>query len=740
MKILQISTQVFKVPPAGYGGLEGVVEDLSVELLKLGHQVAIVAPKGSNVPGAEMITPCAASPSNPEGEAYEFYKNRLPEFEIIHNHAWSAHAYLAKMDNPALRVMDTIHSMQPWVTPPPVKFPCLVGASKYHAQLLSSIYSCHVEVVYHGIQLETYRPAAHLPIACKPISERKYLLYVARIAPFKGCLTPGALIIGESGVKIIEDIQKGERVLADDGNWHAVTDTMRRPYEGPIIEFKYRCFNSSLRVTPEHPLLIAHLLKKKQGNTTSPRKLPYEKKYTRADEVKVGDYLLMPIPQDNPEKLAHLNVADFIPVQLDRDKVVRLKASRYGGPSPIPSKIPLTDDFLALCGLYIAEGSARSNNHSNNKGICFSLSAKEKYLAELIQRVCKETLHVKPQIQYKGSKLKVTLPSQVVQPLFETWFGRGAHNKHFPAWVFSLSEKKLAQLMKFMWLGDGSLLKKPSSYSYGSVSQSLSVQIPLLLSKLGVATSTSGKYKIAGNHANGNSSYSIHVNGYADKLANLWGDKGIRDKQHRNIFIREGYMWMRIKSIDISHYAGSVYNLEVSGANSYTANGCTVHNCHEFITLCHKLNIPGIVVGEDQFVDDKKYVRRVMDACDGKRVQYLGPVPRGSDQMVELMQNAKAVIAPLLPPYGEIFGLSTVETMASGTPFISTDCGAAKELIIEGKTGFVVPSVNELADAIAKLDTIQPEDCLAHVKVFDRASMAKGYVRLYERMMRGEPW
>jgi glycosyltransferase involved in cell wall biosynthesis len=108
--------------------------------------------------------------------------------------------------------------------------------------------------------------------------------------------------------------------------------------------------------------------------------------------------------------------------------------------------------------------------------------------------------------------------------------------------------------------------------------------------------------------------------------------------------------------------------------------------------------------------------------------------------MVELMQNAKALICPLLPPYGEIFGLSTVEAMAAGTPVISTNCGAAKELIIEGQTGFVIPSVTDLSSAVQKLDTLIPSHCIARAQFFDRARMAKDYVALYERMMRSEPW
>jgi len=50
LKIGLISTPFFTVPPKFYGGLEQVVWDLACGLSKLGHEVTLFAPKGSQAP------------------------------------------------------------------------------------------------------------------------------------------------------------------------------------------------------------------------------------------------------------------------------------------------------------------------------------------------------------------------------------------------------------------------------------------------------------------------------------------------------------------------------------------------------------------------------------------------------------------------------------------------------------------------------------------------------------------
>jgi glycosyltransferase involved in cell wall biosynthesis len=54
----------------------------------------------------------------------------------------------------------------------------------------------------------------------------------------------------------------------------------------------------------------------------------------------------------------------------------------------------------------------------------------------------------------------------------------------------------------------------------------------------------------------------------------------------------------------------------------------------------------------------------------------------------------------VLPSKHEGWGLTLIEAMASGRPPVTTDVGAARELVIDGETGFVVP-IND-SQALAK--------------------------------------
>ena len=50
------------VPPPGYGGIEQVVGTLATGLVERGHEVVLVAPPGSSLPGAELVSPLASLP------------------------------------------------------------------------------------------------------------------------------------------------------------------------------------------------------------------------------------------------------------------------------------------------------------------------------------------------------------------------------------------------------------------------------------------------------------------------------------------------------------------------------------------------------------------------------------------------------------------------------------------------------------------------------------------------------
>ena len=126
------------------------------------------------------------------------------------------------------------------------------------------------------------------------------------------------------------------------------------------------------------------------------------------------------------------------------------------------------------------------------------------------------------------------------------------------------------------------------------------------------------------------------------------------------------------------------------------------------------------------------------------------------DDKNELLGGAAALLFPIDWP--KPFGLVMIEAMACGTPVITWDEGAAREIVDEGITGFVVRSLDEAVDAVhraAELDRREIREQFE--RRFSAITMSKNYLRLYsnlthpasrfdehdrrlKRQRRGNPW
>jgi glycosyltransferase involved in cell wall biosynthesis len=74
-----------------------------------------------------------------------------------------------------------------------------------------------------------------------------------------------------------------------------------------------------------------------------------------------------------------------------------------------------------------------------------------------------------------------------------------------------------------------------------------------------------------------------------------------------------------------------------------------------------------------------------------------------------------------------------IESMACGTPVVALDSGAVREVIDSGVSGIVCEHPSELADAVRRMDEIDPAACRRHVvERFDVSAMTQGYVDAYE--------
>lgn len=101
---------------------------------------------------------------------------------------------------------------------------------------------------------------------------------------------------------------------------------------------------------------------------------------------------------------------------------------------------------------------------------------------------------------------------------------------------------------------------------------------------------------------------------------------------------------------------------------------------------------------------------------------------------VDVVGRARAMLFPIDWP--EPFGLVMPETMACGTPVIARPLGAAPEVIVDGVTGFLCNTTDEMVEAVASAAKISPQDCRAHVaRNFSAETMVAGYERVYRAVL-----
>lgn len=141
----------------------------------------------------------------------------------------------------------------------------------------------------------------------------------------------------------------------------------------------------------------------------------------------------------------------------------------------------------------------------------------------------------------------------------------------------------------------------------------------------------------------------------------------------------------------------------------------------------HRLLIIGPTYPDAMTYFDQ-YVKPNLD----EQILYLGYIER--DQMPKYIQKAKALLTPV--QWEEPFGLTAIEAMASGTPVISFRRGAAPEIVIDGKTGFVVDTTAEMIEAVHNIKKIKRQDCRDHVKEnFSISNMVKGYESSFKEVV-----
>jgi glycosyltransferase involved in cell wall biosynthesis len=149
---------------------------------------------------------------------------------------------------------------------------------------------------------------------------------------------------------------------------------------------------------------------------------------------------------------------------------------------------------------------------------------------------------------------------------------------------------------------------------------------------------------------------------------------------------------------------------------------------HRAIAAARAAGVPLVLAGVIQPGQQPFFDREIAPHLDGDRVRFAGEVTGAAK--LSLFADARALLMPIR--WNEPFGMVMVEALACGTPVIAFAEGAARELVVDGLTGFLVEDERAMAVAVGRSGQIEPRTCRAWVREnCDVEVVACAYERTY---------
>ena len=154
---------------------------------------------------------------------------------------------------------------------------------------------------------------------------------------------------------------------------------------------------------------------------------------------------------------------------------------------------------------------------------------------------------------------------------------------------------------------------------------------------------------------------------------------------------------------------------------------------HRAVEVAERSGLPLVIAG---IVQDEAYFHEHVQPHLSSDITYVGPVePAERDA---LLGGALALLH--LISFAEPFGLSVVESLATGTPVVAFALGSMAELIAHERTGHLVADTDQAVEAIRTVDRLDRQDCRdAVVARFTAERMVQDYADLFARIVDGGP-
>lgn len=154
------------------------------------------------------------------------------------------------------------------------------------------------------------------------------------------------------------------------------------------------------------------------------------------------------------------------------------------------------------------------------------------------------------------------------------------------------------------------------------------------------------------------------------------------------------------------------------------------------IEIARDVGMRIVIAAKVADVDEEYYRTAVKPLVDSSPlVDFVGEVDEAGK--VELLGGAYACLFPVDWP--EPFGLTMIESMATGTPVIAYRTGSVPEVIVDGVTGFICDSFKAMIEAVQRVPELDRASCRRHVeRSFTAGLMVSRYEEVYESVIAAE--
>jgi glycosyltransferase involved in cell wall biosynthesis len=150
------------------------------------------------------------------------------------------------------------------------------------------------------------------------------------------------------------------------------------------------------------------------------------------------------------------------------------------------------------------------------------------------------------------------------------------------------------------------------------------------------------------------------------------------------------------------------------------------------VELAKRIGMPLKIAAKVDKVDEQYFEAEIKPLLNDHLIEFVGEVNEAEKNV--LLGGARALLFPIDWP--EPFGLVMIESLACGTPVLAFECGSVPEVLIHGKTGFIVRSMDEAEKALHQIGRIDRHACRREFEQrFTVAQMAQNYLHIYKQLL-----